>query len=82
MAWGVRSVRNLISTQAYTGHFLTRAERGGTSCDAVWIGTACVLTDRDGVRAYGSGRRATRCGPGATGGDTDFYGRLRVRLEA
>ena len=53
MAWGVRSVRNLISTQAYTGHFLTRAERGGTSCDAVWIGTACVLTDRDDER-YGA----------------------------
>ena len=100
----------------------------GLVCDTVRARTACVLTDRDGVRAtdrdderHGAGpdgertvgtafdmrcgydrrvrtvRFGTMCerdgagaagiagrvhGFGATGGDSDLYGRLRVRLEA
>ena len=104
----------------------------GLVCDTMRARTACVLTDRDGVRAtdrdderHGAGPdgertvgtafdmrcgydrrvRTVRSEPrasvteralralldeftaavqalGATGGDTDLYGRLRVRLEA
>ena len=94
MAWGVR---NLISTQVYapapagpTSSLELRAARGRLAEDSAYI-----LTNRShptALRRASVTERALRAlldeftaavqALGATGGDADLYGRLRVRLEA